>query len=305
MKKKISLFIIFFLLIVFLPKSVRAAEYGGLGAFPATADPANPLTESWFIYNLINNEEKQDAIIIKNTSDRTLSAKIYPVDGTTTKDGSFTLKGENEAREGVGSWVQTSVDIITLSPGQEQRVPFTIRIPGNAQVGDHTGGIVLENADVNKGKGVNVVTRVGVRIYETIPGQLIRKLEISEFSWDLVDDKIVFYFGLENKGNTVQTPTGKLLFENSILGGNGQFDLNLGTVLQDKPTRVPVVWKETPLIGKVKGRAVVNFGEGPNDKLEREISFTYVTKKAKIIAGLAVLVLASLFVLPSFRRRKK
>jgi len=48
----------------------------------------------------------------------------------------------------------------------------------------------------------------------------------------------------------------------------------------------------------------VNFGEGANDKLEREISFFYITKKAKVIALVIVLVLAVLVVLPSLRGKK-
>lgn len=302
----ISNYLLFVLCSLFLVSQVQAAEYGGLGLFPANPDPQNPLTESWFIYNLVPGEQKQDALIIKNTSGTSLSAKIYAVDGTTTADGAFTLNGAQETKKGIGSWVKTSVESVTVAPGAERRVDFTISIPSSTSVGDHSGGIILENLDVKKEKsGVNVVTRVGVRIYETVPGQLIKKLKISDFSWKLVNDKVVFSFGLENQGNTILNPTGKLYYENSLFGGKGDFDMSLGTVLQDKPTKVPVVWAKTPLIGQVKAKAVVSYGQGENEKLEREISFMYVTNKAKIIAGVLLLITAILFMLPAFRKRKK
>jgi len=297
----LSFGLICILLVAVLP--VMGANYGGLGLYPANPDPQNPLSESWFIYNLVPGETKKDAVLLRNTSEKTISAKIYTVDGTTTADGSFTLEAEKFENKGVGGWVTLPVDTVTVGPGEEKRLEFSMSIPQNIGAGDYTGGIILENLDVQKGKEVNVVTRVGVRIYETVPGQLIRKMKITEFSWKMVNDKVVFYFGLENQGNTMLNPNGKLSYENSF-GGKGEFVLNLGTVLQDKPTKVPVTWDKTPLIGQVKAKAVVNFGEGANDKLEREISFFYITKKAKVIALVIVLVLAVLVVLPSLRGKK-
>jgi len=303
MKKNILLVIGLFVMLLVMVAPVSAAEYGGLGLYPAYPDPQNPLSEAYFIYNLVSAEEKNDVVVIRNTSNTSLAAKIYAVDGTTTADGSFTLEGANKEKKGLGKWITLPISEITVGPGEEKRVDFSIKIPVDASVGDYTGGIILENLDVQKGKGVNVVTRVGVRIYETVPGQLIRKMKITEFSWKMVNDKVVFYFGLENQGNTMLNPNGKLSYENSF-GGKGEFVLNLGTVLQDKPTKVPVTWDKTPLIGQVKAKAVVNFGEGANDKLEREISFFYITKKAKVIALVIVLVLAVLVVLPSLRGKK-
>lgn len=286
-------------------RSVLAATYGGLGLFPAYSDPQNPMSESWFIYNLVAGEEKKDTLLIRNSSDQTLTAKIYSADGTTTADGSFTLEGDKEKVDGLGSWITLPTNTVTVGPREERKMDFTIKIPKGTAVGDHTGGILLENANVNKGKGVNVVTRVGVRIYETVPGQLIRKLKITELSWKLLNDKINFYFGFENQGNTQLTPTGKIYFENSLFGGKSDYDVNLGTVLQGRPTRVPIVWLNTPLIGQVKARAVIKYGEGPNDRMEREVSFSYVTKKAKIIAVIAVILVALMFVMPGMMKKRK
>lgn len=305
MRKKTIILLVIFTLFVFTGKSIMAADIGGLGIFPAYYDTQNPQSESWFIYNLVSGEEKKDTLLIRNSSNKTLSAKIYSADGTTTADGAFTLEGVHEKKDGLGAWVKLPIETVTVSPGEEKKIDFTIHVPGNASVGDHTGGILLENIDAQAGKGVNVVTRVGVRIYETVPGLLIRKLKITDFSWKLVNDKVVFYFSLANEGNTQLTPSGKLNYQNSFYGGNGNFDMNLGTILQGKPTKVPITWVNAPLIGQVKAKAVVNFGTGANDKLEREISFMYITNKAKIISAVIIAFVIFLFLLPRLKKRKK
>ena len=295
---------IFFFLGLFVTKNIYSAGYGGLGIYPATSDPQNPFTESWFIYNLVPGEEKSDAFIVKNSSDKTVSAKIYPVDGTTTADGSFTLEGEKVDRVGIGGWVKVSSDEVTVGPGEEKRIAFTISIPRNASVGDHTGGIILENKDIQKGKGVNVVSRVGVRIYETVPGQLVRKMKIGDFNYKLLNDQLVFFFSLENQGNVQLNPNGKIYIENNF-GGSTDFEITLGTVLPGKPTKVPVTWARNPLFGMGKAKAAVVFGEGDNYKLERQISFSYITNKGKLVMLGIGLILLALITTPFLKKKKR
>ncbi|MBI4092423.1 MAG: LysM peptidoglycan-binding domain-containing protein [Candidatus Kerfeldbacteria bacterium] len=76
---------------------------------------------------------------------------------------------------------------IRLEPDQAVAVPFVIRIPDNADVGEHAGGLVLERkrpADEPSAPsgGVQLTTRVGVRIYETVPGDIVRQLELTRFT---------------------------------------------------------------------------------------------------------------------------
>ncbi len=133
---------LFFLSVLAVP--ALGASSGGLGIFPATYDPDVPHSDAWFIYNLVPGETKHDAVLVVNTSDETISAKLYPVDATTTKDGAFALRERSESTTDVGAWVGLSHSEVTVAPGEEITVPFTISIPSNAPVGDHIGGIVLE-----------------------------------------------------------------------------------------------------------------------------------------------------------------
>ena len=56
-------------------------------------------------------------------------------------------------------------------------------------MGEHSGGIVLERVgsaeDIELGtgaSGASIVTRVGIRIYETVPGEIKRNIEVEDFN---------------------------------------------------------------------------------------------------------------------------
>jgi len=297
--KKILLSIAIFLLTVNI---TRAADMGGLGIYPANPDPDIPLSSSWFIYNLVPGEEKQDVVNIQNTSEETLTAKVYPVDATTTADGAFALLDEKENKEDMGAWVKLPISEITLAPGESRQVPFTVRIPADASTGSHLGGIVIQNLQVKEGKGVNIVTRVGVRIYETVPGNLVRLLDLTDLSWKLVNDKVNLVFNLENKGNVHLDLIGKITYVNALTGKTvNEVDADLRTVLPGKPTKVPFVWQKTPLAGSYIARIKIDYGN-EMEVIEREIRFAYVTKKAMIMAGAGLFVLV---ILKAILARKK
>lgn len=73
-----------------------------------------------------------------------------------------------------------------LKSKERFNIPFIIKIPENADAGEHTGGILIQKANPEtqengSGSSIKLTTRVGVRIYETVPGEVIRKLEIKNF----------------------------------------------------------------------------------------------------------------------------
>jgi len=289
-------------LLLFMAGSAQAASLGGLGIFPANPDPSVDLSGSWFIYNLVPGEEKQDVVNIQNTSEETLSAKVYAVDATTTSDGAFALLNEGDSKTDMGAWVDLPISEITLAPGESRQVPFTVNIPSGASVGSHLGGIVLHNLKTKEGKGVDIVTRVGVRIYETVPGNLVRLLDLTDLSWKLLDDKVNLVFNLENKGNVHLDLMGKITYVNALTGKVvSEEDADLRTVLPGKPTRVPFVWQKSPLAGSYVARISIDYGN-ETEVIEREIRFAYVTKKAMMMAGAGLFLLV---ILKAYLARKK
>lgn len=83
------------------------------------------------------------------------------------------------------NWCQgTNLIERTFQSKESINIPFVISVPETADVGEHTGGILIQKkaTDDQSGAGnrstVKLTTRVGVRIYETVPGDIIRKLSM-------------------------------------------------------------------------------------------------------------------------------
>jgi len=226
------------------------------------------------------------------------------VDGTTTADGAFALLNEKDKREDVGSWVNLEKNEVSLAPGNQEEVTFSINVPAGAKVGDHLGGIVIENAAVGKTQGVSVVSRVGVRIYQTIPGDLVKKLVLKDLSFAMVDGKPTLYFDLVNDGNVRVEPKATLTIKDGVLGiPLFKADTDLRMVVPGKPTKVPVIWQKYWPLGKFLAKAQIVYGDEPGQKIEKEIEFSYIGAKAQMIIIGAVILLAVVLVL-KFRNRR-
>jgi len=70
--------------------------------------------------------------------------------------------------------------LVELSPYSNVLVPFTIVVPPDASVGEHDGCVLVqEKKERQQGQtGVVLSTRTGLRVAITIPGNIIRQLEI-------------------------------------------------------------------------------------------------------------------------------
>ncbi|OGY92798.1 MAG: hypothetical protein A3B31_02830 [Candidatus Komeilibacteria bacterium RIFCSPLOWO2_01_FULL_53_11] len=176
-----------------------ALSAGGIGGTPASADPGIQYSGSWFIYNLDAGESISDSVHLINSSDKTETIKIYVVDSVASNQGNFALEAQDDPKDGVGAWVTLPVSEITMDPGKEYDMPFTMTVPEDADVGEHSGGIIMQKATVDEAStgniGATIVTRVGIRIYETVPGEVVRNVELEDFRVELVkaDDRDPLY----------------------------------------------------------------------------------------------------------------
>lgn len=245
--------------------SCYGANEGYVGAFPTNYNPENPKTKSWFIYELKPGKSMDDSITLVNNSEKPINVRVYPVDATTTSDGAFALLNESQEQTGVGSWVKMSKTLLTLEPKSATPVPFTIRIPRQTIVGDHAGGIIVQEVEnlkeASSGIGLNIVSRVGTRIYQTVPGDKVFKMEIRDFAYKIVEEKLEYSFVLENLGNVILNPTGRVELKDQTGKIVETIYLNnLGSVFPGKPTQnTAKATQSRPMIGEYTATVIVNY----------------------------------------------
>jgi len=270
-----------------------AISYGGLGIYPNQSewDEKNALTKSWFIYTLEPGQVKQAKVDVVNQSGQPVEVKIYPVDAVTTKDGAFAPQPEDRERIDVGAWTTISVSELSLEPKETKAVDFTIKVPENAEVGDHMGAIIVQPKEVpeaEEGTTMRVVTRVGARIYLTVPGEIIKELEIEEFSWKMEEGQVVFYLTLTNKGNVRILPKGEIEIKDKLGKIVDKIQITEREIFPKDTIVLPTKWEKT-IVGKFTALATVSYD---GKILTKELSFVVkgVQRLQKIFLILGLII---------------
>ncbi|HEC66541.1 MAG TPA: DUF916 domain-containing protein [bacterium] len=256
----------------------KAIEYGGLGIYPnaSEVDEKNPLTKSWFIYILEPGEVKKGKVVIVNTSNELVELEVYPVDAVTTKDGAFAPEPKDKKKIGVGAWTTLAESEISLASKETKTIDFVIEVPEDAEVGDQMGAIIMQNKELSSGpaeSGLRIATRVGVRMYITIPGDIIKELEFKEFTQKTEDRIVIFSSTFVNKGNVRIRLKGSI--EITDVPGEVVDTLNIPEreVFPNKTITIPVEWNPEALLGgEFKAQALVIYGS--NRSLAQELTFS-------------------------------
>lgn len=189
--------------VLFSIASPLYAAGGGIGGRPANPDSSNPRTQSIFIYDLSTGASKDDAVLIMNTTSQAQVVELYAVDGILTNTGAYACKQEVEQKSDVGAWVSFSQKQVTLAANSSQKVPFSLKVPGNADAGEHNGCLVFQSAsDEGEVQGnVRVRTRQAIRMAVTLPGDLKKEITIKNFDVDRINGVQQFLLSVANKGN--------------------------------------------------------------------------------------------------------
>ncbi|OGH02216.1 MAG: hypothetical protein A2798_03760 [Candidatus Levybacteria bacterium RIFCSPHIGHO2_01_FULL_37_17] len=184
MKRKLGLTAsaVFFIFIFNL--QAFAIEYGGIGGRPAYPRPELARTESIFIHGLTPGESVKDGLLVINNSAERKTLLIYATDSTPSTGGAFACKQFSEQKIEVGSWIKLDKTEVTLDPKTNEIVDFNITVPKNASVGEHNGCILIQEKKKKQENqsGAVISTRTGLRVVLTVPGEIVRKLEIVNFN---------------------------------------------------------------------------------------------------------------------------
>jgi hypothetical protein len=281
MSFKIKTSALFFVSLFFLifPLASRAIITDTVGIVPAHPNPSVKFSDSWYFYNLGLGESKRDSVKLINNSDQTAVVRLMAEDGLVTSDGSFALMPHDQPNRDMGLWIKLSATEVEIPPKSEKLVPFTIAVPENADVGDHSAGIAMQEVEVVDDNvipttGIKVVTRIGVRMYETVPGEVKKSYGITQLNYqfggtgvsnffkDLLDinKRTVFFIGIKNEGNVAINPLVTLDIKNIFGRTVGHLEnQEVGVVFPRGENKDgTVIWNDMPLFGRYTAKATVN-----------------------------------------------
>ncbi len=236
--------------------------------------------QSWFVYQKQSGETIDDIASIKNYGSKPATIHICAVDGTTNTSGAFILKFDSQQQSGIGSWISIDKDEVTLKPGERVDVPFKINIPKNLQPGQYMGGLVVESPeahmahvtqqlssntqqeskpDTSYGQAT-VATRVGARIYLTIPGETVEYVKVESLQYEQpISSPAYFKFKIVNSGNVSYNPSATIEIYDTLGKLYDKIEKDLGTIAPHSTTEPIVMWNKRPFIGAFTANAQVTF----------------------------------------------
>lgn len=318
MKKLFMSFLICAALII--SAAAQAAEFGGVGGKPAHPDPNIPHSKQWFIYTLNPGETRQDELIVQNNGDEKTDVILYPVDSTPGTDGGFALEQEVEQRDFIGKWIKLSLTSISLGPNESAIVPFSISVPDDPKlgVGEYTGGIIVQktNQQAEGGSGLQLLTRTGVRVYATIPGDIVKKLEIEKFEARLDKERGAYIASLtvKNSGNTSRDIAIKTSVSALWPYSSAVFKKFFGDFPIENERQLQVLRNDSfisnfefrkPLFGKLNVAGAVSYENGAETLAAEPITIKVPLDRGIITLGALTAALIAFTLAFLFIRRKK
>lgn len=228
----ISLFLIALAFVSFLlPRDVNALTVSPT-RFELKGDKGDTLTEN-----------------INLTNDRNIPQNFY------LSFANFEAQGETgnpvfvEPKNGLGTWMSAS-SVVTLLPGESKIVPFTIKIPNNAEPGGHFAAIFWGTSPNTPGGGqVSIGAKIGTLVLLSVNGDV--KEEAGLLSFNTLDNQffyktlpVSFEYRFKNDGGDRIKPQGKIIMRNTVFIPADKIDANPteGNVLPGSTRKYSIDW---------------------------------------------------------------
>lgn len=141
------------------------------GVRPGDGEPHGPGRAN-FAYAVDPGGVVEDSLVVTNHGDAPTTLQVYAADAFTTAQGALDLRRPEERSTGVGAWTEVGTSEVVVPPGESVEVPFTLRVPVDAEPGDHAGGVVTSLVSTRDG-GVGVDRRLGSRVHLRVEGDVV------------------------------------------------------------------------------------------------------------------------------------
>lgn len=153
--------------------------------------------------------------------------------------------------------------------------PFHLKVPETLSPGQYFGGLALEEVTDNPGKeafiasasngkticctNILVKTRIGLRIYLTVPGAIKDSIQWSAFNTVQKNKGINFQFEIKNTGNVALEPTATIEVFDSSGNQIDRFQKTLGDSLPGTTMNPNVPWEHQPIMGSFKAVGKIDY----------------------------------------------
>jgi hypothetical protein len=224
-----------------LPRAPQDDPSTSWAVRPAGAD-GKPDARTHFTLQSVPGGVLKDQALVTNLGKAAVTFVVYAADAFNSPDGQFELLGAGQPNADIGKWVVFGDRNVTVPAGGSVVVPFLVQVPANATPGDHAGGVLVSliTPSVQAGKQVNLETRVGVRVYLRVPGNLQPSLTVGPVNLKYHGTANPFGDGSLDVAYTVNNPGNIRLQSHPSIKVTGPFGDTVATLTpKDLPEILP------------------------------------------------------------------
>lgn len=234
--------------------------------FGVKLDPENKLSSFEFSYdggNVIEGE----VTIVNMEKDTPVSVRLSGTDAKINTTGNFYYKSSDEEQTKIGKWLTVEEPITEVQAGESAQVKFKIELPEKITPGIYAGGISAEEVTAAKkttaseGFSATVKTRIIKKILLNVEGEVISKFNFNSYAFKENKSNKIFYFNIENEGNTLLAAEGQIDIKNSNGSIVDTIPVSAKGILQEESFNGAYNWADYPQWGKYEATITMVISE--------------------------------------------
>ena len=245
--------------------AVNAFEIGP----EAGEDPATT-AQGFFVYELAAGDEATGSVRVSNPGTEPVTVELAEVDAETAQTGGSAFADAAATPAAAATWLQLDESQVTIEPGEQVSVAFTVQPPAGTAPGQYLAGItafipaVVEASLSDAGQAgasVTMQTRYVIGVQVDVPGAWTPQMTITGASAMEQPSGTKLGIAMENTGDTFIKPEGKVTLSNADLTPILEQPIALGTFLTGTELTYPVAWPGAPLGGDYGVAVELNYGD--------------------------------------------
>jgi len=228
------------------------------------------------------------------------------------------LLGDQKGPYSLKDYIHPELTEFNLVHGERISIPFTIKLPTDAEPGGRYGSIVVWSTNPDNGSGdnekdsegqVKVISRLASLIFVRTKGDIKEEGMLKSFSGDrkfYEKGPVNFNLSFQNRGSVHVNPYGIIEIYNMLGRKVGSIEVAPFYALPDAVRWQKFSWERSPLVGLYEAKISLNRGY-QNIVDEKEISFWVIPWKilSGVVIGLVILVWLIIRLLSRYEFRKK
>jgi WxL interacting protein linking bacterial and host surfaces len=284
----------------------------------------------FYAFDAAPGSSTTQTVVVRNDRARAIVAHVESVDAYTGASTGANYDPPGTEPSKTGTWVVVATPEVTLQPGEQRRVDFTVHVPADAKPGVYLAGISASVPQAptaatttanQKGAAFKVTLEAQrlIAVQITVPGPASPKLVVTGARATATPDGVALLIGIANRGNAFARGSGSIKVADTNL--EQRFTVNTfvpGTAIE---YRVP--WTKDVVPGNHAVSVLLRYGNGRQSAWNGSVAINQTTQAklqsdlaknrlpsdhglpVTLLAGAAVAVLACLAGVLVLRRRRR